>query len=526
SALARTVDGHTVPVHHVAVDYLLPDTSSVRLFPNLAGAVQLSQRFRSVTVTGASNDRDRLLLAGRIDPPANLAVVLRSSDQTVAPVEYSRHADGSFTAVYDLTATGAEGGTVAAMSGGYHVRFGASADEADGWVRAADKLAIRPIDCFTEWNTLRVEARESEAVAVTASPPWSAQERTKHGRFALRTQDWGPLQPGIVFESYNGKSANDSPRALFDAIREESHEIPLYWSVRDRQVDVPEGGIPVVEGTEGWHRGLATSRVWINNNNFPHYVKKRPGQFYLQTWHRTPIKKLLWDIPRRKVPLTYRRLMAKEVPQWDLLLAQTRGAAHNLATGLGYPGSIRVAEYPRNRRLLSATRNSKKIRHRWGIPESKRVILFAPTWRNEHRTGKKVRWDRQLDLKQLAERTNSTVLVRAHHNTRILATSWGASSVVDVSECVHVEDCMGIADVLVTDYSSIAFDFRLTGRPVIRLVIDQESYLRERGVYDDAQSSLDAEIVHNTDDLVRRIKFCSGVGTELTFPGDDYLVDK
>src|SRR5699024_7689472 len=162
-----------------------PDTSSVRLFPNLAGAVQLSQRFRRVTVTGASNDRDRLLLAGRIDPPANLAVVLRSSDQTVAPVEYSRHADGSFTAVYDLTATGAEGGTVAAMSGGYHVRFGASADEADGWVRAADKLAIRPIDCFTEWNTLRVEARESEAVAVTASPPWAAQERTKHGRFAF-----------------------------------------------------------------------------------------------------------------------------------------------------------------------------------------------------------------------------------------------------------------------------------------------------------------------------------------------------
>src|SRR5699024_8899329 len=123
-----------------------------------------------------------------------------------------------------------------------------------------------------------------------------------------------------------------------------------------------------VEGTEGWHRVLATSRVWINNNNFPHYVKKRPGQFYLQTWHGTPIKKLLWDIPRRKVPLTYRRLMAKEVPQWDLLLAQTRGAAHNLATGLGYPGSIRVAEYPRNRRLLSATRNSKKIRHRWGYP--------------------------------------------------------------------------------------------------------------------------------------------------------------
>src|SRR5699024_5613874 len=252
TAMARTTEDHTVPVHHAAVDYLLPETSSVRLSPNIAGAVQFTQRFRRVTITGATNDRDRLLLTGRIDPPQKPVVALRSSEQTVAPVETSRHADGSFTAVYDLTTTGAEGGTVAAMSGGYHVRFGQSVADAEGWARDAGKLAIRPVDCFSEWSTLRVEAGESEAVAITASPPWSAKERTKFAQFALRTQDWGPLQSGIVFESYNGKTANDNPRALFDAIRAERNDIPLYWSVRDRRVDVPEGGIPVVEGTADW----------------------------------------------------------------------------------------------------------------------------------------------------------------------------------------------------------------------------------------------------------------------------------
>ncbi|MBU5899765.1 CDP-glycerol glycerophosphotransferase family protein, partial [Vibrio cholerae O1] len=80
-------------------------------------------------------------------------------------------------------------------------------------------------------------------------------------------------QNGIVFESYNGKSANDNPRAIFDAIREIEPEIPLYWSVRDRRVDVPEGGIPVVEGTVAWHKALGTARVWVNNNNFPYYVQ-------------------------------------------------------------------------------------------------------------------------------------------------------------------------------------------------------------------------------------------------------------
>ena len=255
------------------------------------------------------------------------------------PVENDVHADGIFTAVYDLTTVGPEGGRVAALSGGYYVRYGDSPDSAHGWARVADKLAIRPVDCFTEWNTLRLEGRNAGSVAVTASPPRSTQERTKYGRFKLREREWGPLTNGIVFESYNGKSANDNPRALFEAIRAEKDDIPLYSSVRDRRVDVPEGGIPVVEGTAAWHKALATSRVWINNNNFPYYTHKRLGQFYLQTWHGTPIKRLLWDIPRRKVALTYRRLMRNEVAQWDLLLAQTDAAAVNLCgwTGLLWP---------------------------------------------------------------------------------------------------------------------------------------------------------------------------------------------
>ncbi|WP_420097750.1 bifunctional glycosyltransferase/CDP-glycerol:glycerophosphate glycerophosphotransferase, partial [Brevibacterium sediminis] len=351
-AVAGTADGRSTPIYLQTADYLAPSTSCVRLYPNLPGALHIAQRHKHVTVTGASIDRDRLLITGRIDPPERLAVILRSSSRAISPLETTLLADGSYTAVFDLTTEGDEGGTVAAMAGGYHVRFGRSDDTADGWARAAGKLAIRPVDCFTEWNTLRVEGREAGAVAVMASPPWSAQERTKVGQFALRDRDWGPVSSAIVFESYNGKSANDNPRALFDELRRRHDDIPLYWSVRDRRVDVPDGGIPIVEGTSAWHRAMATSRVWINNNNFPYYVRKRPGQFYLQTWHGTPIKRLLWDIPRRKVPLTYRRLMIDEVAQWDVLLAQSEDALKNLRSGLGYHGRAVVGEYPRNNRLL------------------------------------------------------------------------------------------------------------------------------------------------------------------------------
>ena len=273
---AQTTDGRTTDVYYDSVDYLLPDIESARPEPDIDGKVKIAQRAIRVSVTGASSDRDRLMLTGSIDPPQKLSVVLKSSEQTISPAETTMHADGGFTTVYDLTTTGPEGGTVAALSGGYHVRFGPSAESSESWARVSGKLAIRPVDVFTEWNTLRLEGRVSGSVAITASPPWSAQERSRYGRFALRDREWGPLTRGIVFESYNGKSVNDNPRAIFDSIRESTHDIPLYWSVRDRRTDVPRGGIPIVEGTAEWHKALSTSRVWINNNNFPVLRPKAP----------------------------------------------------------------------------------------------------------------------------------------------------------------------------------------------------------------------------------------------------------
>ncbi|TGD08488.1 CDP-glycerol glycerophosphotransferase family protein [Brevibacterium sp. S111] len=505
SVLARTTEDQTVPVHHVSVDYMIPDTSCVRLSPNLAGAVHLSQRFRRVSITGAANDRDRLLLTGRIDPPANLEVVLRSSEQTIVAEEYSRHTDGNFTAVYDLTTTGAEGGKIASMSGGYHVRFGKTAETAEGWARAADKLATRPVDCFTEWNTLRVEARPSESVAITASPPWSAKERTKVGRFALRTHDWGPLQPGIVFESYNGKSTNDNPRALFDVIRAERADIPLYWSIRDRRVDVPEGGIPVVEGTADWHRALATSHVWINNNNFPYYVRKRRGQFYLQTWHGTPNKRLLLDIPRHLVPLSYRRLMMTEVAQWDLLLATNERSASCLRRSLGYQGKIQLIEYPRNIRIFDSGPHAREIKRRMGLEEAKPTILYAPTWRaRKSSNNKKEELTLEQDIETLAQQVDANILVRSHHMVSLALT--GISGIVQVSTEPHVEELIAVSDLLVTDYSSISHDYALTGKPIVIYAPDEHLYRRERGLYQKWTPSSSVRVTRSLSELVSEVQ--------------------
>lgn len=501
SLKARGADGRRTAAYFTRVDYTAPGTGRIRMEPDRFGKVRFVQRYLRVTVTEAGTDRDRLLLTGRIDPPQNIDIYLRSSSQTIVPSETRRHADGSYTSVFELAGVGHEGGKVALMSGGYHVRYGSEPESADGWVRAAGRLAIRSHDSYTEWNTLTVEARPSGTVAILASPPWGREERSKYGKFRLRERDWGPLTDGIVFETYNGKSTVDSPRVLFEEIRELTPELPLYWSIRDRTVEVPEGGIPIVEGTAAWHRAMATCRVWINNNNFPFYVRKRPGQFYLQTWHGTPIKKLLWDLPRRKVPLTYRRLMRNEVAQWDLLIAQSELAAANLCNGLGYTGRVAIMEYPRNRRLLNNIANPTPIKKRLGLGAEERSILYVPTWRNKYRAGQQLDWTEHLDLLRLGEATGTRVLVRAHHMAR--SSDVSSRTAIDVSAEPHVEDLMAVADILVTDYSSIAYDYKLTSRPILYYDNDPGEYQKERGVYD---GPLCQDILESADVLATEVR--------------------
>src|SRR5699024_3719305 len=102
SLRARSTEGRTEDIYYDSVDYLLPHTGRARPEPDIDGKVKISHRAIRVSITGASSDRDRLMLTGRIDPPQRLSVVLRSSGQTIAPTDSTVHADGGFTTVYDL----------------------------------------------------------------------------------------------------------------------------------------------------------------------------------------------------------------------------------------------------------------------------------------------------------------------------------------------------------------------------------------------------------------------------------------
>lgn len=175
--------------------------------------------------------------------------------------------------------------------------------------------------------------------------------------------------------------------------------------------------------------------------------------------------------------------MKQQVPQWDLLLAQSEEAAIRLRTGLGYSGQIKIMQYPRNIRLTEPKENSADAKARLGIGEREAIVLYVPTWRDSHRNSTGLQWAEFLDLERFSAEIDAKLLIRAHHMSNMHTSA--SSNVLDVSSCPHVEDILSITDILVTDYSSISEDFALTGRHVIKFVPDLEDYQRRRGLYSD-----------------------------------------
>ncbi|SDN06313.1 CDP-glycerol glycerophosphotransferase family protein [Actinomyces ruminicola] len=424
-----------------------------------------------VVVDAAALDGDRLVLSGSIPRDAGLAVEAVSSRVDI-PLVTTVTAEG-WAAILDLA-------DPTFPSGGYFLRW--TMADATGRCIAGVDLDGPPTELAGHARRVRLRPQPDGSLDLSIIAPVAPQHRSLYARRLLIEEDWGPLVPGIFFETFSGKSVGDNPGAIRDELIRRGTQVPLWVSVRDGTVPVAAGATPVVVGTPEWFRALHTAQLLVINDNLPHWFAKRPDQTILQTWHGTPIKHLLADAPRKSITLPYWRLMARQVPQWDLLLAQTPDAADDLRHGLGYAGPVLIGEQPRNAGLLGGATTARSIRRELGISEDEAVILYAPTWREGLR---QPQGDAPvlLDVGALARATGAVVLLRSHHMNALQDTS---ERVLDVSRHPSIEALMLASDLLITDYSSVVFDWALTGRPAVLHVPDLEAYRdRERGFYRD-----------------------------------------
>lgn len=326
-------------------------------------------------------------------------------------------------------------------------------------------------------------------------------------------------RPTVIFESFGGRQISDSPLAIYKEIKKEYPDYRLIWVVNKQLV---EEGFPngerydyVVRGSFKWVRTVEKAHVWVENARLPRWVKKPAHVKILQTWHGTPLKKLGLDIAQVTMPGTttekYHENFVHEANRWDALISPNAYSTKIFRQAFGYQNEILEIGYPRNDEL--AQPNAAKIRQlkeKLGISLDKKVVLYAPTYRdNQFFTKGKYAFSLPFDLAKLRDTLgeDTVLLLRMHY---LIANAVDLTGVedfaIDVSNYPDVADLYLAADVLVTDYSSVFFDYAYLKRPIVFFPYDYETYRDElRGFYLDYQKDLPGKIVYNEDELTHEL---------------------
>ncbi|MEV5955862.1 CDP-glycerol glycerophosphotransferase family protein [Streptomyces sp. NPDC051987] len=319
-----------------------------------------------------------------------------------------------------------------------------------------------------------------------------------HYRVQLRL----PLRADrAVFAAYWNRGHSCNPGALEKAFRTHAPHIRTAWIARpEHHHTIPPGPRRLRPGTFAYWTALARSKYLVNNVNFDRRLRKRPGQVFVQTQHGTPLKHMGLDLqehPAAAAGMDFEELL-RGVDKWDYVLSANRHTT--LTWERVYPGRYRTLEYgyPRNDVFQQATSaDVTRIRESLGVPEGTVALLYAPTHRDYRRTQRPA-----LDLERIVRRLGPrfVILARAHY--------WHGGSlgsgdrVIDVSGHPSVESLCLAADALVTDYSSVMFDYANLDRPIVVHTEDWDAYHAARGTYFDLRSSPPGEVARTEDELI------------------------
>jgi CDP-glycerol glycerophosphotransferase len=350
-----------------------------------------------------------------------------------------------------------------------------------------------------------------------------ALKLTEHGRVQRRMlrgvyyplQQKLPLRDSVVFVSWKGKQCGDNPLAIAQELRRRGDDREHIWAVADYSVPAPDGAKTVLTGTEDYFEALGRSRYVIANDDMGLNYHKRDGQFYAQTWHGTPLKKIGFDItqPQFISGVGYYEVLAADVAKWDLLLSPNPFSTPIMRRAFHYEGEVLESGYPRNDVLRSgdADRIAADVRKRIGLPDGKRAVLYAPTWRdNQYYASGRYRFDFRLDLenawRQLGD--DYVFLIRGHHHmAEDVPAGARPDFAINVTSYPDISELFLVSDVLVTDYSSVMFDFAPTGRPMVFFTYDLEQYRDNlRGFYFDFEAEAPGPLLATSDEVVSAIR--------------------
>lgn len=332
-------------------------------------------------------------------------------------------------------------------------------------------------------------------------------------------------ETAVLMRTYYGESATGNALGVHHELRRRRAADPggpaaklrLYWAVKDSSVPVPEGGIPVVIGSTEWYRLLSEAKYLIDNVHQVPYFTKRPGQIFVETLHGYPFKKAglaYW----RSAGYSQARIdsFLERHQQWDYLLSPAPYATELLERDFPSPAETLEIGYPRNDLFFDPERLAARraeTRRALGLADDATVVLYAPTYRDNlsRNEFQSVMID-SLKLPELLAAVSEKVviLLRGHmmnaRDTTRTALGGYRGRVIDVTDHPEISDLCAASDAAILDYSSLRFDYALTGKPMVFHVPDLELYRDEaRGWMLPYEDTAPGPLVRTTAEVAREL---------------------
>lgn len=309
----------------------------------------------------------------------------------------------------------------------------------------------------------------------------------------------------ILIESNRGRGGSDSPEVIADSLRftdktlkficvSESPEPKFNWSHR-----------VVKHGSISWLWAIYTSSALILNNGMPFYFHKKKGQLIVQTWHGVPFKKIGLDVPKHLKGSVKRgaKMFRRDTKSWDLLLSSSEFNSKVFRSAFDFEGLILASGLPRNDILFHPGATRETTRSKLGLAPDDLFVLYAPTWRDIGTHQK----DMDLLIQQFskARQTNWFLGLKTHwlDTDDFLSSSQG---LINLGQYPTIEELYLASDLLVTDYSSVMFDYSLTGKQIVFYVPDLGAYLENRGSYFDLHNEAPGPVYSEASKVVEAFK--------------------
>jgi CDP-glycerol glycerophosphotransferase len=312
-----------------------------------------------------------------------------------------------------------------------------------------------------------------------------------------------------VYGAYWFRGYSCNPRAIYEKARELAPDCRGVWVVRRNDVDkMPAGVDYVVARTPEFWDLMARAKYRINNVNFPNRAVKPNGAIELQTHHGTPLKFMGLDLKKSESQgrgMDFDKLLER-VARWDYSVSSNHHSTE--VWERVYPGTYESLEvgYPRNDQLANATAEDvARVRTSLGIAPEQTTVLYAPTHR-EYEDG----FVPKVDLARLAASLgpDHVILARLHYfydSDPLVRELHDAGRLLDVASHPSVEELCLAADVLLTDYSSIMFDYAVLDRPIVIHAPDWDEYRARRGVYFDLLAAPPGTVTRTQDEVVEAL---------------------